>query len=292
MMRGPDREAVVVRTPDGLKTKVDELHPVREKCSVLGWPIIRGTVNFIDSMVHGVRALTYSAECQPEDEQEQPSKLDLWIEKHFPGDTADKLITGLAVVLGIVLAVALFILLPTVLAGLFSRFVGNGVVRNLIEGVIRIGIFLAYMKLVSKMKEISRIWRYHGAEHKTIYCYEAGLPLTVENARIQKKEHPRCGTSFLFIVMIVSILVFSLVRWQNVWLRMLLRIALLPVVVGISYEIIKYAGRHDNWLTAALSAPGKALQKLTTAEPDDSMLEVAIAALKLVLPEEKGSDAW
>jgi uncharacterized protein YqhQ len=190
------------------------------------------------------------------------------------------------------LSVGLFILLPTILAGLFSKFIGNGILRNVIEGVLRIAIFLLYMWLVSKMKEIKRIWQYHGAEHKTIHCYEHGLPLTVENARVQTRLHPRCGTSFMFIVMIISILVFSLVKWSNVWMRMLMRIVLLPVVVGISYEIIKYAGRHDNWLTAILSAPGKALQHLTTAEPDDSMLECAIRSLELVIPEEAGSDKW
>ena len=151
---------------------------------------------------------------------------------------------------------------------------------------------MVYLYLVSKMKEIKRVWQYHGAEHKTIFCYESGLELTVENAKKQPRCHPRCGTSFLFIVMIISILVFSIVRWSNIWMRMIMRIVLLPVVVGISYEIIKYAGRHDNWLTKIISAPGKALQRLTTSEPDESMLEVAIRALELVLPEKKGTDQW
>lgn len=293
LMRGPTKQAIVVRKPDGeLEEKVEELHPVRKKYPILGLPFIRGTVNFIETMVDGVKALTYSASFLPEDEQEEPDKLDLWIEKHFPEEKAEKLIIGLSVALGIMLSVGLFILLPTILAGLFSKFIGNGILRNVIEGVLRIAIFLLYMWLVSKMKEIKRIWQYHGAEHKTIHCYEHGLPLTVENARVQTRLHPRCGTSFMFIVMIISILVFSLVKWSNVWMRMLMRIVLLPVVVGISYEIIKYAGRHDNWLTAILSAPGKALQHLTTAEPDDSMLECAIRSLELVIPEEAGSDKW
>ena len=179
-----------------------------------------------------------------------------------------------------------------VLAGLFAKFVKSRILRNLIEGVIRIVIFLTYIILASKMKEIKRVWMYHGAEHKTIFCYEKGLPLTPENAMAQSRFHPRCGTSFLFLVMIVSILVTSVVSWTNVWIRLLLRIALLPVIVGISYELIKYAGRHDNVLTAVLSAPGKALQRVTTAEPDESMLEVAIAALKEVIPEETGRDKW
>lgn len=293
MMRGPKKQAIVVRDQDGeLHLKEDDIHPLREKYPVLGWPIIRGTVNFIESMVNGVKALTYSASFFPEDESAQPSKFDRWIEEHVGGEKAEKIIVGVAVVLGIALSVGLFILLPTIIAGFIAKFLKSFFLRNILEGVLRIAIFLLYMWLVAKMDDIKRVWQYHGAEHKTIFCYEKGLPLTVENARVQSRLHPRCGTSFLFIVMIVSILVFSVVRWSNVFVRMGLRIVLLPVVVGISYELIRFAGRHDNALTAALSAPGKALQHLTTKEPDDSMLEVAIEALKAVIPEEKGSDAW
>lgn len=293
LMRGPKTQAIVIRKPDGtLESKTEEVHLPKEKCAVFGWPIIRGAFNFIDTMVKGLRAITYSASFMPEDEQEEPSKLDKWIEDHFSSEKAESIIIGISVFLGIALAVGLFMLLPTFLAGLLSPFIGSGILRNLIEGVIRIAIFLIYLWLVSKMNDIKRIWQYHGAEHKTIFCYENGLELTVENARVQSRLHPRCGTSFLFIVMIVSILVFAVVRWSNLWIRMALRIVLLPIVVGISYELIKYAGRHDNWFTAILSAPGKAMQKLTTAEPDDSMLEVAIEAMKLVIPEEQGSDRW
>ena len=293
LMRGVDRQAIVVRKSDGeLVTKVEPIKALRQKYPVLGWPLIRGTVNFIESMVSGVKARTYSAEFLPEEEVGEPSKLDQWFEKHLSGEKAEKAIIGVSVFLGIILAVGLFFMLPTVLAGLFTGIVKNRILRNLIEGVIRIIIFLAYIILASKMKEIKRVWMYHGAEHKTIFCYEKGLDLTVENARSQPRLHPRCGTSFLFIVMIVSILVTTVVSWSNVWVRLLLRLALLPVIVGISYELIKYAGRHDNILTKILSAPGKALQLVTTAEPDDSMLEVAIEALKLVLPEEEGADKW
>ena len=293
LMRGVDRQAIVVRKSDGeLVPKVEPIKALRQKYPVLGWPLIRGTVNFIESMVSGVKALTYSAEFLPEEEVEEPSKLDRWFEKHLSGEKAEKAIIGVSVFLGIILAVGLFFMLPTVLAGLFTGIVKNRILRNLIEGVIRIIIFLAYIILASKMKEIKRVWMYHGAEHKTIFCYEKGLDLTVENARSQPRLHPRCGTSFLFIVMIVSILVTTVVSWSNVWIRLLLRIALLPVIVGISYELIKYAGRHDNIITKILSAPGKALQLVTTAEPDDSMLEVAIEALKLVLPDEEGADKW
>ncbi|MGM9521326.1 MAG: DUF1385 domain-containing protein [Oscillospiraceae bacterium] len=293
LMRGPEKQAIVIRKPDGeLESTVEPVKALKDKYPILGWPIIRGTVNFLESMIKGVKAITYSASFLPEDEQEEPDKLDLWLEKHFSGETAEKLIIGISVGLGIILAVGLFFLLPTVLAGFVARWIGNGILRNLVEGVLRIVIFLAYIILASKMKEIKRIWQYHGAEHKTIFCYEKGLELTVENCRAQPRQHPRCGTSFLFIVMIVSILVFAVVKWSNVWIRMALRIVLLPVVVGISYEIIKYAGRHDNIVTTVLSAPGKALQLVTTAEPDDSMLEAAIESLKLVIPEEQGSDKW
>ena len=293
-MRGPEKQSIVVRKPDGtLEDKVEPVSSIRKKYPILGWPLIRGTVVFVESMVKGVKAITYSANFLPEEEQGEPDKLDLWLKKHFPDDKADKLITGVAVALGIALAVGLFFLLPTILTGLTTGFIESRLLRNLIEGIVRILIFLAYIVLTAKVKEIKRLWMYHGAEHKTIFCYEKGLPLTVENCRVQPRLHPRCGTSFLFLVMIVSILVFAVVSWSNVWIRMILRIVLLPVVMGISYELIKYAGGHDNILTTILSAPGKALQLVTTAEPDDDMLEVAIEAMKLVIPENAGTtDKW
>lgn len=293
LMRGPRKQAVVVRKPDGeLESQVEELHFIKEKNPVLGWPFVRGTVNFLDTMIKGVKALMFSAKFFPEEEAAEESKFDKWVEKHFSGEKAEKLMIGSAVFMGIGVSVVLFILLPTLLAGLFDFALKGSFLRNLVEGVLRICIFLIYLALVSRMKDIQRVWQYHGAEHKTIHCYEKGLPLTVENARIQSRHHPRCGTSFLFIVIIVSILVFALVKWTNVLLRMLARLLLLPVVVGISYEIIKYAGRHDNLLTKIVSAPGMALQNFTTAEPDDSMLEVAIESLKLVLPDNEGEDKW
>ncbi len=292
LMRGPEKEAIVVRKPDGtLEEKVESVTSPKDKFAPFGWPIIRGSVNFVDTMIKGVKALTYSASFLPEEDAE-PDKVDKWIEKHFTAEKAQKIIIGVSVVIGLVVSVGLFILLPTILAGLFYNAMESRILRNLIEGVIRIVIFLLYMILASKMKEIKRVWMYHGAEHKTIFCYEAGLPLTVENAKIQPRLHPRCGTSFMIIVMVVSILVFSVVNVESVWLRMALRLALLPVTVGISYELIKYAGRHDNWFTRIISAPGKALQLITTKEPDDDMLEVAIRSLELVKPEVAGSDAW
>ena len=294
MMRGPKKQAVAVRTKDGIVTKTEELKLIKDKYPILGLPIIRGSVNFIDTMVKGVKALMYSAEFFTDEDGEQleESKTDEWIRNHFGEKTAEKLIIGFAVALGVGLSILLFMLLPTVIAGLFTGLVTSNILRNLIEGAIRIAIFMIYMISVSQMSDIKRVWRYHGAEHKTIFCYEKGLELTVENARIQPRHHPRCGTSFMLIVMIISILVFAVVKWSNVFVRMALRLLLLPVVVGISYEIIKLAGRYDNWLTRAISAPGKAMQNFTTAEPDDSMLEVAIEALKLVIPDEEGSDRW
>ena len=292
MMRGPKLQGIAVRTEDGIVTKSEELKLIRDKYPILALPFIRGAVTFIDSMVKGVSALMYSAELLPEDEQEQPDKLDKWIEEKFGWEKAQKIIIIVAVFLGIAMSVGLFMLLPTLLTGFLSAFVSSGILRNLIEGALRIAIFLIYLAAVSRMKDIKRMFSYHGAEHKTIHCYEKGLPLTVENVRPQPREHPRCGTSFMFVVMIVSIFVFSFISWHNTIIRMVLRIALLPVVVGISYEINRFTGRHDNAFTRIISAPGRALQKLTTNEPDDSMIEVAIEALTLVIPDDPGADRW
>ena len=294
MMRGPEKEAIVLRTPEGLKEKIKELHPLKERYPILGWPVIRGVINFVSSMADGIRALTYSAENMPEEEQEQPTKFDLWMERKLGVEKAQKAIIAVALVLGVALAVGLFIILPSVLGELVGKYIDHFLLRNLVEGLIRILIFIGYMFAVTASKDIKRVFRYHGAEHKTIFCYEKGLPLTVENVRVQSKHHPRCGTSFLFVVMIISILVFSLVSWpgMHVLARIGLRVLLLPLVVALSYEFNRLVGRHDNVLTRILSAPGRAMQRLTTGEPDDGMIEVAIEALTLVIPEKKGADAW
>ncbi|MDR1299748.1 MAG: DUF1385 domain-containing protein [Oscillospiraceae bacterium] len=292
LMRGPKRQAVVVRTRDGLVTKIEDLKLLKDRYPIVGRPFVRGAVNFISSMANGVRALMFAADCMPADDGGEPSKFDRWIEKHVGAERAEKAMVTLSVVIGVALSVGLFMLLPTFLTGFLGNMPGGAVVRNLIEGALRIIIFIAYLWLATKLREMRRVWEYHGAEHKAIFCYEKGLELNVENVRAQSRLHPRCGTSFMFIVMIVSILVFSVARWTNIWLRIILRIALLPVVVAVSYEIIKWAGRHDNAATRAISAPGKALQRLTTREPDDSMIEVAIEALKLVLPDSPGDDRW
>ena len=294
LMRGPEKDAIVVRAPEGLVTKVTERKFIKDKFPILGWPIIRGMATFISSIITGVKALMFSADYFPDDESAQPSKFDQWLEKHVPAEKLQSVLVAFSVVLSLGMTLVLFMLLPTFVAGLFHA--KSAALHNLIEGVVKVLIFLAYLILCSKQKDVRRVFCYHGAEHKTIFCYEAGLPLTVENARIQPKHHPRCGTSFLFVVIIVSILVSSIVfpyiNWQNIWVRIGVKLLLLVPVVGITYEFNRAVGAHDNKLTRILSAPGMWMQNFTTNEPDDSMLEVAIEAMKLVLPEEKGKDQW
>ena len=284
----------MVRAPEGLVTKVTERKFIKDKYPILGLPVIRGAATFLSSIVTGVKALMFSADYFPDDADEQPGKLDQWLEKHVPAEKLQNLLVAFSVILSLGLTLVLFMLLPTFIAGLFHA--QSAALHNLIEGVVKVLIFLAYLILCSRQKDVRRVFCYHGAEHKTIFCYEAGLPLTVENARIQPKHHPRCGTSFLFVVIIVSILVSSIVfpyiNWQNLWVRIGVKLLLLVPVVGITYEFNRAVGAHDNKLTRILSAPGMWMQNFTTNEPDDSMLEVAIEALKLVLPEEKGKDAW
>ncbi|MCL2819446.1 MAG: DUF1385 domain-containing protein [Oscillospiraceae bacterium] len=292
MMRGPKKVSIVVRTKEGLVEKTEELKPLKEKFPILGFIFIRGIVNFVSSMKLGVRAIMYSADKMPEEEQEEVSKYDAWLERKLGNEKAEKVIITIAVVFGFAFSIGLFFLLPTFLAGFIAGYVETTIIRNLLEGLLRITIFLTYLWAATKMGAIKRIWMYHGAEHKAIYCYEKGLPLTVENIREQSSLHPRCGTSFLFIVMIVSILVFSFTSWDNLLIRFALRIALLPVIVSISFEIIKLAGRYDNILTRIISAPGKALQRFTTRTPDDEMIEVAQRAIELVIPEDEKEAQW
>ena len=291
LMRGPKKQSIVCRTAEGLVEKVEELKVGKDKYPILGWPFIRGLFIFLSSMINGMSALMYSAELVPLEEQEE-DKLDKWIKEHFSEEKATKIIIYVAVVLGIALSLFLFIFLPAFIVGIIKPLTANYVVRNLSEGVVRVAILLIYMEACTAMSDIKRLFSYHGAEHKTIFCYENGLELTVENVRKQSRFHPRCGTSFLLVVVVVSILVNSVVRLDNSFARMGAHLLLLPIVVGISYEINRWCGRHDNWLSAILSAPGKWLQNITTYEPDDSMIEVAIRAMELVIPEEKGSDAW
>lgn len=308
LMRGPTRDAIVIRGADGLQIETKP-RTVRPKNAVQNWPLVRGAVNFFDAQVCGVKALLQSADFSSEEEeqQDQPSKFDLWLEKKLGKDRFQSFIVGSAVVLGLGMSILLFFLLPMVVSSLLDGWIRSNLLLNLIEGLVRMTIFGVYMLLVSKMKDMKRVFAYHGAEHKTIRCYEAGLPLTVENVRMQTRLHPRCGTSFLLVVMILSILVFSvasslllavipgLAVLQGSFLyrliMILFKLLLLPVVVAVSYEINRWVGRHDNFLTRILTAPGMWLQNFTTNEPDDDMIAVGIAALEAVLPEE-GTDRW
>ena len=307
MMRGPEKDAVVVRTGGELKVEVTprKIHPKGSFCT---WPLIRGVVGFFDSQVTGVKALMKSADLSPEEIQEEPSKLDLWLEKKLGDKRFQNLIISFAVFLGLAMSIGLFFLLPMLVGSVLSNWIANNLVLNLLEGIVRICIFVAYITLMSRMSEMKRVFSYHGAEHKTIRCYEAGLPLTVENIREQTRLHPRCGTSFLLVVMILSILVFSVassllltvipaladMSGQFLYSLMMIvfKLLLLPLVVAISYEINRWVGRHDNGFTRFLTAPGMWFQNFTTREPDDSMIEVAITAVEAVLPEEEGADRW
>lgn len=307
MMRGPEKDAIAVRTKDGLKLDIKP-RKIRPKGSITTWPLIRGAVGFFDSQVAGVKALMQSADLAPEELQEEPSKFDLWLEKKLGSEKFQKSIVGIAVALGLCFSVALFFVLPMVLGGLLAPLIPNQMLQNLVEGLIRVIIFAGYMLLVSQMKDMKRVFAYHGAEHKTIRCYEAGLPLTVENVRKMTRLHPRCGTSFLLVVMLLSILVFSaasslllaavptLALMEGTVLyriiMILFKLVMLPLVVAVAYEINRLVGRYDNWFTRILTAPGMWFQNFTTNEPDDSMIEVGIAAVEAVLPEKEGADRW
>ena len=307
MMRGPEKDAIVVRTGEGLKLEVTP-RKVNPPKSFKSWPFFRGVFNFFDAQVVGVKALLRSADLAPEELSEEPSKLVQWLEKKLGNEKFQQAVLGIAVAMGLGMSVALFFLLPMVIVGLFDRWITTNLAINLVEGLVRMVIFMAYMFLVSRMGEMKRVFSYHGAEHKTIRCYEAGLPLTVENVRMQTRLHPRCGTSFLLIVMVISILVFSVassvllalipgleaMRGSFLFrlIMIVFKLLLLPLVVGITYEINRWAGRHDNRFTAMLTAPGMWMQNFTTNEPDDSMIEVGIAAVQAVLPEKEGADRW
>ena len=298
MMRGPKKQAVVVRRPDGgFEIQEKEIKLIKERYPVLGLPLIRGVVNFGDSMYNGVTALMFSAEVYPEGEQDEPpSKFEAWLEARLGSERTLAWVTTLAVVLGVCMSIGLFFLLPTLLGTAVTWVTDSMMVRNLAENVLKIVVFVGYLIFCSKLSEMKRVFAYHGAEHKTIFCYEVGLPLTVENVRKQPRHHPRCGTSFLFVVIFISILVSTVVFgiWpvHNVLLRILVHLLMLPAIVGVSYEFNRYVGRHEGPITRLLIAPGLWLQNFTTFEPEDEMIEVGIRALQLVLPNEQGEDAW
>ena len=289
MMRGPRLTATVVRKTGGeLVEKTMENSSPKDKFPPLGWPVIRGVVNMITSMVVGMKEITYSAsffEDEPDDAKE-PNAEPLTEDEKVRREKRDKRNEGFlmagAIILSLLISVALFFFLPTFLVSLYPGDMPS-FVMSLTEGVVRIAILVLYIFLISRTKDIKRVFMYHGAEHKTIFTYEQGDELTVENVRKRSRFHPRCGTNFLFIVMIVSILVFAFVRWEDVLLRFAMRIVLIPLVVGISYEFIMLSAKHDNFFTRLMCMPGLWLQRLTTKEPDDSMIEVAIAATRLAL---------
>lgn len=313
MMRGVDKMALAVRKPDGtINLDVWQLKSMLDKHSPMRIPIIRGVINFVQMLILGYKTIMRSAEIAGLDDDDDSDEKNDGVEaaeKENPQKESEEnapekqnsnkgekaamdIASAFSVVIGFAFAIVLFVILPTFVVGKTDPFIHWGVFKTLAEGVIKILIFIAYLALIANIKDIQRVYQYHGAEHKTIYCYEHGDELTPENARKYTRFHPRCGTSFLLIVLIISIIVFSFVTWKTLWMRVILKLLLLPVVVGISYEIIKFAGRHDTSVMRFLLAPGLWLQRLTTCEPDDSQLEVAIAAIKAVLTGNPDDDRW
>ena len=282
MMKNQDRYAVSVRKPDGqIETKTEEYKGLWADKKFTKIPFIRGVFNVVDSMVLGMQTLTWSADFFEEDTQTEPSKFEKFLMDKL-GEKAEKVVMGATVVLSIVMAIAIFMVLPYFISTFFSAYVRNMTLLAILEGVLRILIFLAYVVIISAMKDIRRVYMYHGAEHKCINCLEHGKELTVKNVRRSSRQHKRCGTSFLLFVMVVSVVLFMFIRVSNPALRLVIRLLLIPVIAGISYEIIRLAGRSENPIVGLLSAPGLLLQKLTTKEPDDDMIEVAIASVEAV----------
>ena len=282
MMQNGTNYAIAVRKPDGeIEVKKDTYVSLTKKHKLLALPFIRGVFSFADSMIVGMRALTWSCSFFEDDEEEEAGPLEKWLDRVF-GEKLEGILMSIVMVLSFVLAIGIFMVLPMVIANFCRSLIRSETVMAVLEGVIRIGIFVAYIKLVSRMDEIRRTFMYHGSEHKCINCIEHGLALNVDNVRASSKEHKRCGTSFIMFVMIVSILFFMVLRPETLWLRAVSRILLIPVIAGVSYEFLRFAGRHDSFLVNLLSRPGMWMQGLTTTEPDDSMIEVAIAAVETV----------
>lgn len=283
MMKNGDEYATAVRKPDGtIEVKKDTYVSVGEKVKVFSLPFVRGIFSFVDSMILGMKALTFSASFFEDDEEDlEPSKIEKLLERLF-GEKMEKALMSIVMVFSIIAAVCIFMIFPMFLANIFHHFIKSQTIMAILEGVIRIAIFVAYIKLVSRMEDIRRTFMYHGAEHKCINCLEHGLLLNVENVRKSSKEHKRCGTSFIIIVMIISILFFMVIRMKTLPLRVLSRIVLIPVIAGVSFEFLRLAGRSDSKLVNLLSRPGMWMQELTTKEPDDSMIEVGIASVEAV----------
>jgi len=311
MMRGPFKTAMAVRKPDKeIEVKVDDVgSKTNIKKGILSLPIIRGCINFFESLIVGMKALMFSAEFIDieGEEEEAESKFDKWLEEKF-GDKIKDIVIYVSIFISLVMSIGLFILLPTLTTrgieylfsgnvsfipeGNYSFITDSKTFTSITEGILRLVIFIGYLALVSQMKDIKRVFEYHGAEHKTIACYEKGEELTVENVKKHTRFHPRCGTNFLLFVMITSIIIFAFLPKTGILLRMLMRVLLLPVVAGVSYEIIKLAGRSTSKCVAVLIQPGLWLQRLTTREPDDSQIEVAIESIKAVIPDNKEDDKW
>ena len=280
MMKNKDQYAVAVRKPNGeIEVEVDVYHGVMHGSKIKNIPFLRGIFNFLDSLILGTRTLNFSASFY--EEEEDTKKKDTFFDKMLKGN-AERILMGMTTVFAVVLAIAVFIVLPYFLADCLRDYIRNDSLMAIIEGAIRILIFLLYVISISAMKDIKRVYQYHGAEHKCINCIEHGLPLTVENVRSSSRQHKRCGTSFLFLVLAISIIMLVLVRAETPLMRIVIRIVLLPVIAGVSYELLKLAGRSDNLVVNLFSKPGLAIQKLTTKEPDDGMIEVAIQAVEAV----------
>lgn len=290
MMRGPEKICCAVRRPDGT---IDLTYDTVRTHWYNKVPLVRGVCNMAENLYKGYQYLMHAADVAMEEESEpSDSKLDQWLEAHL-SPAVQNVLLGCAAFAGVVLALFLFTFLPTFLTGLVAGAVPMGRwPRVILEGVLKMAIFLGYMFLCTRYKELHRVFEYHGAEHKTIACYEEGLPLTVENIRKQSRFHPRCGTSFMILVIIISIFLYAVLPWTSTWLRIVYKLCMFPLLVGISYEILKWAGRTDNWLSHLVSQPGLWMQRLTTFEPDDSMIEIAIAAVTPVLPENREDGRW
>lgn len=294
MMRGPKKIVTAVRKSDGeIVYDTKDVNSFVAKYKLNKIPILRGVVSFLESMITGVKCLMFSADqVDLEDEESvKPSKFESWLERKF-GDKIKDIAIYFSVIVALIFSIGMFMILPTAIAGIFKKWIKAQILLNLVEGGIKLTIFLVYLWAVSHMADIKRVFEYHGAEHKTIAAYEAGVELTPENAKNYSRLHPRCGTSFLLIVMVISILMFSLLTWDTLWMRILYRLLLLPAVAGLSYEIIKLAGKHPNGAVGFLTKPGLWLQKLTTREPNLEQLEVAIAAMKAVIPQDKEDAKW
>ncbi|HCO73563.1 MAG TPA: DUF1385 domain-containing protein [Clostridium sp.] len=281
MMRGSKGLATAVRLPNGsIEVKKESSESLTKKNKFFGFPIIRGFISLIESLIIGIKSLEYSASFFEDDEEESESKFDKWFDKVFK-EKGNSVLMGISLVLSLAFSILLFFILPTALTSLVKKTItSNVVVLNIIEGIIRVIIFISYIFIVGKLEDIKRVYQYHGAEHKTIFCYERGIDLTPENAKKFGRLHPRCGTNFLFLVMVISIIIFSFTGWQSIGQRVISRVLLLPVVSGVTYEVIKWLGKSDSKISKIIAWPGLLLQKITTQEPDESMLEVAITSLK------------